>query len=99
MATRLTRAQRRFTTFTVIVVLTSILLLPIGAGLTQEVPSVPVTPQTTETEALSPDGLFFADIVVRGQPVFQVGSVGDVSATDNKNLRWACRLYSQSRSF
>ncbi|MFQ4146627.1 mechanosensitive ion channel family protein [Chlorogloeopsis sp. ULAP02] len=86
VVTRLTRKQRRFTALMVVVVFTNILLLPLGRGLTQEVPPIPVTPQLPETETLSPDGLFFADIVVRGQPIFQVGSVGDVSAIQRAQI-------------
>lgn len=49
-------------------------------GLAQQIPITPITPKPTSIESVPIDGLFFADIIVRGRPIFQVGSVGDVSA-------------------
>ncbi|MGB2924272.1 MAG: mechanosensitive ion channel family protein [Limnothrix sp.] len=43
-------------------------------------PSAPVVTNTAQSE------LLFADILVRGQPVFQVGSVGNLSATDRAQI-------------
>lgn len=58
------------------------LLLPASRGLTQEEPPLPVTPQTSTPEEIPSDGLFFADVIVRGQPVFQIGSLAQLSATE-----------------
>jgi small-conductance mechanosensitive channel len=85
MDSQFQRSKRRFVAIASVVLLTS-LLLPSGKGLTQEIPIAPVTPQPPGTEAVPTDGLFFADIVVRGQPVFQLGSVGDVSATQRAQI-------------
>ncbi|MBW4446092.1 MAG: mechanosensitive ion channel family protein [Spirirestis rafaelensis WJT71-NPBG6] len=85
MDSQFQRSKRRFVAIASVVLLTN-LLLPSGKGLTQEIPIAPVTPQPPGTEAVPTDGLFFADIVVRGQPVFQLGSVGDVSATQRAQI-------------
>ncbi|MFB2979277.1 mechanosensitive ion channel family protein [Microseira sp. BLCC-F43] len=60
------------------------MLLPSSKGLAQEVLPTPVTP--IPSASIPTDGLFFADIVVRGQPVFQIGSVSDVSATQRAQI-------------
>lgn len=73
----------------VVGLLISSLLLPTGKGLTQGIPpSVYLSEQNTqiETESSLADGLFFADVVVRGQPVFQIGSVGAVTAAQRAEL-------------
>jgi hypothetical protein len=44
------------------------LLLPASKGLAQEVSPPSITTQTSTTEEIPADGLFFADVVVRGQP-------------------------------
>lgn len=69
-----------FRQFLVVIFLLTVLLVPTGKALTQEISPIPVTPPPSETEPTSRNGLFFADIVVRGQPVFQVGSLGELSA-------------------
>lgn len=38
------------------------------------------------TEAVPTDGLFFADVVVRGQPIFQIGSLSNLSASDRAQI-------------
>ncbi|NJR14976.1 MAG: mechanosensitive ion channel family protein [Calothrix sp. CSU_2_0] len=60
-------------------------ILPSTQGLTQNIPITPITPQSSNTE-VSTDGLFFADILVRGQPIFQIGSVGDVTAPQRAQI-------------
>jgi small conductance mechanosensitive channel len=63
------------------------LLLPASKGLTQEeVSPPPVTSQPTAPEEIPSDGLFFADVIVRGQPVFQIGSLGELSATERAQI-------------
>ncbi|MBD2577052.1 mechanosensitive ion channel family protein [Oscillatoria sp. FACHB-1406] len=46
------------------------------------------TPSSNESDAssVSSDGLYFADILVRGRPVFQVGSLADVNASDRAKI-------------
>jgi hypothetical protein len=80
------RGKRQLVAITFIFTITSILLLPSQKAFTQEIPIPAITPQPEETEETAPDGLFFADIIVRGQPVFQVGSVSDVSASQRAQI-------------
>jgi small conductance mechanosensitive channel len=44
------------------------------------------TPATRPIISVPTDGLFFADIVVRGQVVFQVGSLSNLSASDRAGI-------------
>lgn len=80
------RGKRKLVITTFILTITSVLLLPPEKAFTQEIPIIPPAPQPEETEETTPDGLFFADIVVRGQPIFQVGSVGSVSASQRAQI-------------
>jgi len=70
--------------FSAAILFASLVLLPSSKGLAQEVLPTPVTP--IPSASIPTDGLFFADIVVRGQPVFQIGSVSDVSATQRAQI-------------
>ncbi|MBW4512223.1 MAG: mechanosensitive ion channel family protein [Scytonematopsis contorta HA4267-MV1] len=76
------RGKHKLVATTFIFAITSVLLISPEKAITQ---SIPITPQQEETETAT-DGLFFADIIVRGQPVFQVGSVGDVNATERAQI-------------
>ncbi|OWY65059.1 transporter [cyanobacterium TDX16] len=62
------------------------LLLPASKGLTQEDVSPTPTPQTSTPEEIPSDGLFFADVIVRGQPVLQIGSLAQLSATERAQI-------------
>jgi small conductance mechanosensitive channel len=55
-------------------------------------PSVPISTPT--------DGIFFADIIVRGQVVFQIGSLANLSASDRANIinRRIASFLAQSQS-
>lgn len=77
---------RRFLIAVAMAIAILIVVLPIGKGLTQEVAPIPVTPQTSESGSIPADGLFFADVIVRGQPVFQIGSVGDITAAGRSQI-------------
>lgn len=46
-----------------------------------EVPTPSPAPET-----LPADGLFFADVIVRGQPIFQIGSLSNLSASDRAQI-------------
>ncbi|WP_017298673.1 mechanosensitive ion channel family protein [Nodosilinea nodulosa] len=64
-----------------------ILLLPAARLQAQEdagPEELPATPAATDSQPpeRSDNGLFFADVLVRGQPVFQVGSLTGLSASD-----------------
>ncbi len=53
----------------------------------EELPAIPALSSPTKTLPKSPeDGLFFADVLVRGQPVFQVGSLAGLSASDRAQI-------------
>ncbi|WP_414578727.1 mechanosensitive ion channel family protein [Anabaena sp. CCY 9402-a] len=66
--------------------------------------AVPSAPLSTSPKVASvndtEDNLFFADILVRGQPIFQVGSLAELSATKRAQIinRRIGGLLSQSRS-
>ncbi|MFQ4134923.1 mechanosensitive ion channel family protein [Nodosilinea sp. PGN35] len=47
---------------------------------TPALPALPASPAAAPDRA--DDGVFFADVLVRGQPVFQVGSLAGLSASD-----------------
>lgn len=65
-----------------------LLIVPISPSLAQEAePAEPVPTEPTEPAAEAPsDGLYFADVLVRGQPVFQVGSLSDLSARERADI-------------
>jgi small conductance mechanosensitive channel len=51
-------------------------------GLAQDADLVPIAPQSEAVES----GVFFADVLVRGRSIFQVGSLADLSATERADL-------------
>ncbi|AUT01689.1 transporter [Nostoc sp. CENA543] len=79
--------ERRFVAAIAVLIVSCPLMITSGTALAQEEPPItPVTTQPPDIETIPTDGLFFADIIVRGQPIFQVGSVGDVSATQRAQI-------------
>lgn len=61
--------------------ITSVLFATSSASLAQEAPSeVEVIPNPTVV-TVPADGFFFADVLVRGRPIFQVGSLPELSAS------------------
>ncbi|PSN16196.1 transporter [filamentous cyanobacterium CCT1] len=70
------------------------MLIASGAGLqaqdeasSEETSPVPTLPAPTEAPPESSDDeVFFADVLVRGQPVFQVGSLTGLSASDRAQI-------------
>lgn len=71
---------------TKVVLFASLFLLPIGKGLTQEIPPTTIPPQPSESSPIPESELFFADIIVRGQPIFQIGSLSELSATERAQI-------------
>lgn len=57
-------------------------VLLLGSAAAQETPSLATPPPQTT----APEGLFFADVMVRGQPVFQIGGLSDLSATERARI-------------
>jgi small conductance mechanosensitive channel len=56
---------------------------PVAFSQTELAP-VPVSPSPAEVE--TPDGLYFDDVIVRGRPLFQVGSLPEISATQRAEI-------------
>jgi small conductance mechanosensitive channel len=59
-------------------------MIPI-VGIAQDTPPV-VVPSTSVPISTPTDGVFFADIIVRGQVILQVGSLANLSASDRANI-------------
>ena len=83
----------RFRQFPSVILIASLTIVVARIGLTQEVSPTPATPQTTtaspqriNSKEIPSDGVYFADILVRGQPVFQVGSLSNLSASDRAQI-------------
>ncbi|MGB3311511.1 MAG: mechanosensitive ion channel family protein [Nodosilinea sp.] len=49
-------------------------------------PATPASPAATDAADRADEGLFFADVLVRGQPVFQVGSLAELSASERAQI-------------
>lgn len=80
-------------------------LVMLDPGLQAQEESMPLedSPSSVSGETRPEDiehGLFFADVLVRGQPVFQVGSLSSLSAVDRAQIinRRIAGLLNQSRS-
>lgn len=88
MVSFLTQANSRYYShqFLTVIFLLSVLILPTQKGITQEISPIPLTSPPSQTEENPTSGLFFADIVVRGRPVFQVGSLGEFSAKQRAQI-------------
>ncbi|MDY7014571.1 MAG: mechanosensitive ion channel [Cyanobacteriota bacterium] len=48
--------------------------------------ATPPAPQSSPATDLPDDGLYFADVLVRGRPVFEIGSLVGVSASDRAEI-------------
>lgn len=72
--------------FFALIMTTSLVLTSAFPALTQDgVEVLPVEPNT-ETINDADNGLYFADVLVRGKPVFQIGSLSSVSASDRAEI-------------
>ncbi|MDY6784602.1 MAG: mechanosensitive ion channel family protein [Cyanobacteriota bacterium] len=91
--------QKRKQTFSIVAFGLSFVLTATGASFaqTEGVLTTP-TPQSSPTPSVPSDGLYFADVLVRGKPVFEIGSLAEVSASDRANIinRRIASLLSQS---
>ncbi len=87
MPHRIAKKQRSFCSrqLRVIVLVASLITVVPGIGLAQVVSPAPATPQKTNSKSIPSSEDFFADILVLGQPVFQVGSLSDLSASEQSN--------------
>ncbi|AFZ32399.1 MscS Mechanosensitive ion channel [Gloeocapsa sp. PCC 7428] len=68
----------------IVVFVTSLILLRSHIGLAQDIPIIN-TPLNSSVE-VPVDGVFFADILVRGRPIFQVGSLPELDATERAQI-------------
>jgi small conductance mechanosensitive channel len=68
----------------IVVFFTSLIILKSHISLAQDIPIIE-TPPDSPTEA-SVDGIFFADVLVRGRPIFQVGSLSELDATERTQI-------------
>lgn len=72
--------------FPILIVVAGIFFTTAPASLAQEeVLPVPAT-QTSEQKNTPTEGLYFSDVVVRGRPVFQVGSLSDLTARERAQI-------------
>ncbi|PIG90658.1 mechanosensitive ion channel family protein [Gloeocapsopsis sp. IPPAS B-1203] len=76
--------KRKADRICIVVVVASLILLRSHIGLAQDIPIIE-TPLDPPAET-SVDGVFFADILVRGRPIFQVGSLAELSATERAQI-------------
>lgn len=75
-----------FRSFPLIVIISTLLLIPTPPGFSQE-ETIPIPAPATSEPVLNPtNGLYFADILVRGRPIFQVGSLADLSAEERAEI-------------
>ncbi len=72
------RAKRSHFALIAMAIAFSVLFAPIA--LTQEEESIPTTTEPAPI-AIPSDGLYFADILVRNRPVFQIGSLPQIDAS------------------
>lgn len=89
---------KRFIQWVIIIEL--VLFLVSGlTGSAQDETTAPISPQKPAVTKKAAD-TYFADIIVRGQPVFQVGSVASLSATERAQIinRRIAGILSQSKS-
>lgn len=81
------KKQQRFYLryFLSVMMVASLLVVVPRQGLTQDASPPPAqsshAPQFS-TEPTAANGVYFADILVRGQPIFQIGSLSNLSASD-----------------
>ncbi|MGB3193453.1 MAG: mechanosensitive ion channel family protein, partial [Limnoraphis sp.] len=77
-----------------------VLITPLSIAQTEDV--IVPTPQQSSAGPVnqSQDGLYFSDVLVRGRPIFQIGSLAEVSASDRAKIinRRIASLLSQSDS-
>lgn len=62
------------------------LFVGVPTGRTQEEEAVPLQPTPAPAPTVADDSLYFADVLVRGQPILQVGSLGNLSARERAEI-------------
>ena len=76
------RRSRYSFTVVVAIAFSSLIITPVA--LTQEEEILPVP--DSSSVAVPSDGLYFADIVVRGRPIFQIGSLPQIDASERAEI-------------
>lgn len=69
----------------VTMVATGFLFILPSKGIAQDNAAPPIAP-SPPVESVPVGGVFFADVVVRGQPIFQIGSLSNLSASDRAQI-------------
>lgn len=89
----------------VVIMLAALLLVTLESQFQAQEADTPLESSPIAVPAETPpkdveDGLFFADILVRGQPIFQIGSVSNLGASDRAQIinRRIAGLLSQPNS-
>jgi small conductance mechanosensitive channel len=93
--------KKRSRRFPILIIVTGLFLTPVPVGLAQEEIEAPVPAAESPSPASeSLEGSYFADVVVRGRPVFQVGSLADLSARERTQIinRRIASLLEQSQT-
>lgn len=80
------KSQKRLPQLRIAVFVTSLMFATSSASLAQEAPLPLETTPSPTSVTVPADGLFFADILVRGRPIFQVGSLPELSATERARI-------------
>lgn len=79
-------SRRNANKLRVVVLTISIILARSNDGFAQDIPpQIEAKPNGTSLKVPA-DGLFFADILVRGRPIFQVGGLPEISATQRAQI-------------
>ncbi|MGQ4649417.1 mechanosensitive ion channel domain-containing protein [Lyngbya aestuarii] len=72
--------------FPVLILVSGLFFAAVPVGIAQnEVPLVPATENPTPASNQN-DGLYFADVLVRGRPIFQIGSVSELTARQRAQI-------------
>jgi small conductance mechanosensitive channel len=67
------------------IICTGLLLVMPIVGVAQDTPPVAI-PSPSPQISTPTDGIFFADIMVRGQTILQIGSLANLSASDRAKI-------------
>ena len=92
------RGNRRFTVIFVLAIAISLWFTPVG--MTQDEDAGAIAPTEPTPVAIPSDGLYFADVLVRNRPVFQIGSLPQIDASARADIinRRIASLLSQNET-
>ena len=92
------RGNRRFTVIFMLAIAISLWFTPVG--MTQDEDAGAIAPTEPTPVAIPSDGLYFADVLVRNRPVFQIGSLPQIDASARADIinRRIASLLSQNET-